>query len=78
MNVPSGHRRSVRHYHDPGDLHQLRFSCHGRLPSTWYNSLVGIFHWFPRARLAILSDVPFGPTAQRVLKLEKRQELITP
>ena len=32
MTTPKDHRRRVRHYHDPGDLHELTFSCHDRLP----------------------------------------------
>ncbi len=32
MNAPPNHRRSVRHYHEPGDLHELTFSCYHRLP----------------------------------------------
>ena len=39
MNVPPAHRRSVRHYHDPGDLHELTFSCYHRL------SLLTNDHW---------------------------------
>jgi putative transposase len=26
------HRKLVKHYHDPGDLHELTFSCYHRLP----------------------------------------------
>jgi putative transposase len=29
-NVP--HRKRVKHYHEPGDLHELTFSCYRRLP----------------------------------------------
>ena len=28
----TGHRKRVRHYHEPGDLHELTFSCYRRLP----------------------------------------------
>ena len=28
---PSGHRKKLRHYHTPGDLHELTFSCYQRL-----------------------------------------------
>ena len=26
------HRKRVRHYHEPGDLHELTFSCYQRMP----------------------------------------------
>jgi putative transposase len=26
------HRKLVKHYHEPGDLHELTFSCYHRLP----------------------------------------------
>lgn len=26
------HRKRVRHFHDPGDLHELTFSCYQRMP----------------------------------------------
>ncbi len=32
MGVNGPHRKLVRHYHEPGDLHELTFSCHRRLP----------------------------------------------
>ena len=28
----TGHRKLVRHYHEPGDLHELTFSCDRRMP----------------------------------------------
>lgn len=28
----AGHRKQVKHYHDPGDLHELTFSCCERRP----------------------------------------------
>ena len=27
-----GHRKSIRHFHEPGDLHELTFSCYRRMP----------------------------------------------
>ena len=27
-----GHRKQIRHYHEPGDLHELTFSCYRRMP----------------------------------------------
>ncbi|MDA0835668.1 MAG: transposase [Planctomycetota bacterium] len=30
MNAP--HRKRVRHYHEPGDIHELTFSCYRRKP----------------------------------------------
>ncbi|MBI1900603.1 MAG: transposase [Planctomycetia bacterium] len=27
-----GHRKTVRHYHEPGDVHELTFSCYRRMP----------------------------------------------
>jgi putative transposase len=32
MDTPGPHRKLVRHYHEPGDLHELTFSCFKRLP----------------------------------------------
>ena len=32
MTLPSGHRRRVKHFHEPGDRHELTFSCYQRLP----------------------------------------------
>ena len=32
MNSPPGHRKTVRHYHDPGHVHELTFSCYRRWP----------------------------------------------
>lgn len=30
MSQP-GHRKRVKHYHEPGDLHELTFSCYRRM-----------------------------------------------
>ncbi len=30
MNVP--HRKRIQHYHEPGDVHELTFSCYRRKP----------------------------------------------
>ena len=30
--MPQPHRKSVTHYHEPGDFHELTFSCYHRLP----------------------------------------------
>mgnify|MGYP000928662679 CR=1 FL=1 len=32
MGRASGHRKQVRHYNDPGHIHELTFSCYRRLP----------------------------------------------
>jgi putative transposase len=32
MDISRGHRKLVKHYHEPGDLHELTFSCYQRLP----------------------------------------------
>ncbi|HEY6564218.1 MAG TPA: transposase [Pirellulaceae bacterium] len=32
MQAESGHRKTVKHYHEPGDLHELTFSCYRRMP----------------------------------------------
>jgi len=29
---PSPHRKLVKHYHEPGDLHEFTFSCYHQLP----------------------------------------------
>ena len=43
MEPRQPHRKRVRHYHDPGDFHELTFSCYRRLPlltnSTWRHLL---------------------------------------
>ncbi len=28
----AGHRKRIRHFHEPGDLHELTFSCYRRMP----------------------------------------------
>lgn len=39
------HRKRVKHYHEPGDFHELTFSCYQRLPlltnDTWRGHLAG-------------------------------------
>ena len=32
MMTPDQHRRRIKHFHQPGDLHELTFSCCRRLP----------------------------------------------
>jgi putative transposase len=32
MSVKQPHRKRVKHFHEPGDLHELTFSCYRRLP----------------------------------------------
>jgi len=32
MTIPDSHRKQVRHYHEPGDFHELTFSCYRRMP----------------------------------------------
>ena len=32
MGSTRPHRKLVKHYHEPGDLHELTFSCYQRLP----------------------------------------------
>jgi putative transposase len=32
MHASRPHRKLVRHYHEPGDLHELTFSCYQQLP----------------------------------------------
>ena len=32
MNTPPKHLKQVRHFHDPGHIHELTFSCFQRLP----------------------------------------------
>lgn len=43
MAVPA-HRKMIRHYHEPGHLHELTFSCYRRLPlltnDSWRFELV--------------------------------------
>jgi putative transposase len=39
MSTTHPHRKLVKHYHEPGDLHELTFSCYKRQPlltnDTW-------------------------------------------
>ncbi|MFH1923176.1 MAG: hypothetical protein ABIP48_25215 [Planctomycetota bacterium] len=39
----AGTRKRVKHYHEPGDAHELTFSCYRRLPllanDTWRGCL---------------------------------------
>ncbi|MGA2620849.1 MAG: hypothetical protein ABSF26_24775 [Thermoguttaceae bacterium] len=32
MNRPTGHRKRIRHFDDPGHVHELTFSCYQRWP----------------------------------------------
>ncbi len=32
MESRAGHRKRIRHYHDPGHIHELTFSCYHRWP----------------------------------------------
>jgi putative transposase len=32
------HRKRIKHYHEPGDLHELTFSCYARLPLLTNNA----------------------------------------
>ena len=32
MKRTPGHRKRIRHYHDPGHVHELTFSCYHRWP----------------------------------------------
>lgn len=39
----AGHRKTVQHFHEPGDCHELTFSCYHRMPllisDDWRNKL---------------------------------------
>jgi putative transposase len=43
MSATHAHQKLVKHYHEPGDLHELTFSCYKRQPlltnDTWRNHL---------------------------------------
>lgn len=43
MRVPEGYRKRVKHYHTPGDYHELTFSCYQQRPlltnDTWRGML---------------------------------------
>src|SRR6476619_3600322 len=32
MSSVHPHRKKIRHFHEPGDVHELTFSCYRRLP----------------------------------------------
>ena len=32
MAIDQPHRKQVRHFHEPGDFHELTFSCYRRMP----------------------------------------------
>jgi putative transposase len=32
MPSPQPHRKRIKHFHEPGDIHELTFSCYKRLP----------------------------------------------
>ncbi len=32
VRIMIGHRKTIRHFHEPGDLHELTFSCYRRMP----------------------------------------------
>ena len=43
MSATRPHRKLVKHFHEPGDLHELTFSCYKRQPiltnDTWREQL---------------------------------------
>jgi putative transposase len=38
MHEAAPHRKTIRHFHEPGDLHELTFSCYRRLPILTNNA----------------------------------------
>jgi REP-associated tyrosine transposase len=53
------HRKTVKHYHRPGDLHELTFSCYRRMP------LLTNDDW--RRRLSRFIDEAFRETAMQLV-----------
>jgi putative transposase len=45
MSRKTPHRKKVKHYHEPGDFHELTFSCYRRMPlltnDAWRKHLAG-------------------------------------
>ena len=43
MTISAGHRKTIKHFHEPGDVHELTFSCYRRMPlltnNTWREML---------------------------------------
>src|SRR5262245_33144976 len=43
MGTSGPHRKRIRHYHEPGDIHELTFSCYRRRPllsnNPWHAKL---------------------------------------
>ncbi len=42
MEQVPGHRKRIRHYHDPGHIHELTFSCYHRWPLLTNNAWRGM------------------------------------
>jgi putative transposase len=38
MSQSAPHRKTIKHYHEPGDIHELTFSCYGRMPLLTNNA----------------------------------------
>lgn len=43
MFDPHTHRKTIKHFHDPGDIHELTFSCYNRMPLLNNNCWRGHF-----------------------------------
>ena len=62
MTISAGHRKTIKHFHEPGDAHELTFSCYRRMPlltnNTWREMLsVSITRSTARHNFRIVSFV---------------------
>jgi putative transposase len=68
-----GHRKRVRHHHEPGDLHELTFSTYRRLPlltnDAWRRLLAGAIDDAIRRHRARLVALVFMPEHVHLLVL---------
>ncbi|MCH8841095.1 MAG: transposase, partial [Planctomycetes bacterium] len=59
MSRAAPHRKRIKHFHRPGDLHELTFSCYRRLP------LLSNDDW--RTRLSSTIDEAVQETSMQVV-----------
>ncbi|MCC6123904.1 MAG: transposase [Pirellulales bacterium] len=74
----AGHRKTVKHYHEPGDVHELTFSCYQRKPlltnNTWRGYLAESIEAACRSNRFRLAAFVFMPEHVHLLVLPELPE----
>ena len=74
----TGHRKLVKHYHEPGDVHELTFSCYRRMPiltnNKWRSYLAESIEAACRLHRFRLVAFVFMPEHVHLLVLPEEQE----